>query len=121
MPNSEYTRRHCPRTLPPRNKSIQASGRCESFPKNFRGKNLNSEQAKDAHVGVVKAFALPPKPVTPTLPTDLAADLSAYDAAEVTLATATVQATSTTEDAGNGADEFLSFLEQDLPKPEAHH
>ncbi|TFK68000.1 hypothetical protein BDN72DRAFT_842403 [Pluteus cervinus] len=75
--------------------------------------------AKDAHVGVVKAYTLPPTPKPPVLPTDLAAELSAYDAAEPGVAGASAQATTT--EAPTGADEFLTFLEQDLPKKEAHH
>jgi len=76
--------------------------------------------AKDAHVGVVRTYAQPPSPVAPSIPSDLAAELSAYDAAEPTRAEI-VAASGETADAAGGADAFLSFLEQDLPKPEAHH
>ncbi|KAH6911992.1 hypothetical protein BKA70DRAFT_1422712 [Coprinopsis sp. MPI-PUGE-AT-0042] len=78
--------------------------------------------AKDAHVGAVKSFSMPPTPKAPAVPADLASELSAYDAAEPTLET--VQASSTgaaEEQAGAGADEFLAFLEKDVPKPEHHH
>ncbi|RDB17560.1 hypothetical protein Hypma_001001 [Hypsizygus marmoreus] len=75
--------------------------------------------AKDAHVGVVKSYTLPPTPKAPAIPTDLAAELSAYDAAEPTKAEAV--AAGTAEEGASGADAYLSFLEQDLPKPEAHH
>jgi len=75
--------------------------------------------AKDAHVGVVKAFALPPTPTAPSVPSDLASQLAAYDAAEPTRAQ-TVSTSSATEET-SGADAFLNFLEQDLQKPEAHH
>ncbi|KAI0669004.1 ATP synthase complex subunit H-domain-containing protein [Trametes maxima] len=77
-------------------------------------------QAKDAHVGVVKAYSLPPTPQAPTLPADLASELSAYDATEPTFAAAAKPA----EEASSGptgADAFLSFLEADEPKVEAHH
>ncbi|KAG5643185.1 hypothetical protein DXG03_001389 [Asterophora parasitica] len=76
--------------------------------------------AKDAHVGVVKSYALPPTPKTPALPTDLASELAAYDAAEPTKAQV-VEAAATTEEGASGAEAYLSFLEQDLPKVEAHH
>jgi len=80
-----------------------------------------SHQVKDAHVGAVKKFTLPPSPKSPALPTDLAAELEAYDAQEPTAAAPAVQATSATEEATDGAEEFLAFLEQDLPKVEHHH
>lgn len=79
-------------------------------------------QAKDAHVGVVKKFALPPAPAAPKLPTDLASELAAYDAAEPAIADAApAQATTTSDEPAGGADAFLTFLEQDLPKPVHHH
>ncbi|KAH7908845.1 ATP synthase complex subunit H-domain-containing protein [Hygrophoropsis aurantiaca] len=79
--------------------------------------------AKDAHVGVVKAYSLPPAPKAPTLPADLAAELSAYDATEPTKAEAeTVAKTSaSSEDVGKGADAFLGFLEADVKVAEVHH
>ncbi|KAF8968739.1 ATP synthase complex subunit H-domain-containing protein [Flammula alnicola] len=82
-------------------------------------------KAKDAHVGVVKKFSLPPAPKTPALPSDLASELAAYDAAEPAAAAAAAPVaqaspTSADEPAG-GADGFLAFLEQDLPKPVHHH
>ncbi|CAA7262649.1 unnamed protein product [Cyclocybe aegerita] len=78
--------------------------------------------AKDHHVGSVKQFSLPPTPKAPALPTDLAGELATYDAAEPTLAEAPAStAIATAEDATGGAEAFLSFLEQDVPKPEHHH
>ncbi|KAF8970559.1 ATP synthase complex subunit H-domain-containing protein [Flammula alnicola] len=81
--------------------------------------------AKDAHVGVVKKFSLPPAPKTPALPSDLASELAAYDAAEPAAAAAApiAQASSTpsADEPAGGADGFLAFLEQDLPKPVHHH
>ncbi|KLO16662.1 hypothetical protein SCHPADRAFT_822939 [Schizopora paradoxa] len=74
---------------------------------------------KDAHVGVVKAFTAPSTPSAPAAPTDLASELSAYDAAEPSTVEATVNLAE--DDSGAGAQEFLAFLEKDLPKPEAHH
>ncbi|EIN05781.1 hypothetical protein PUNSTDRAFT_137272 [Punctularia strigosozonata HHB-11173 SS5] len=79
--------------------------------------------AKDAHVGVVKSFAQPPAPQAPAIPSDLASELSAYDAAEPTKADAKpVAATSSTDGAGAGAEAFLAFLEADPVKHDhAHH
>ncbi|KAF8646260.1 hypothetical protein AX16_007300 [Volvariella volvacea WC 439] len=77
--------------------------------------------AKDAHVGAVKTFNLPPAPQTPALPADLASELSAYDAAEPTLADAPAPAVDAAAGSAAGPEEFLAFLEQDLPKPEHHH
>ncbi|KAF9526211.1 ATP synthase complex subunit H-domain-containing protein [Crepidotus variabilis] len=77
--------------------------------------------AKDAHVGSVKQLSLPTSPKAPALPTDLASELSAYDAAEPTIAEATGATTAKPEDGVKGADAFLNFLEQDLPKPVEHH
>jgi F-type H+-transporting ATPase subunit h len=67
----------------------------------------------------VKSYSLPPAPKPPVLPVDLASELAAYDAAEPTLAQRAAAQEST--EGAAGADEFLSFLEQDIPKPEAHH
>ncbi|EGN94690.1 hypothetical protein SERLA73DRAFT_187746 [Serpula lacrymans var. lacrymans S7.3] len=77
--------------------------------------------AKDAHVGSVKAYSLPPAPKPPVLPSDLASELATYDAAEPTKASEPKVTSSSTEQVGTGADGFLSFLEQDEPKAEAHH
>ncbi|KAG6884875.1 hypothetical protein C0993_007613 [Termitomyces sp. T159_Od127] len=76
--------------------------------------------AKDAHVGVVKSYSLPPTPRVPVLPTDLASALADYDATEPTKAPV-AQAESTSVEEAGGADAFLTFLEADLPKVEAHH
>ena len=82
-------------------------------------------QAKDAHVGVVKAFSAPPTPQAPSLPSDLASELAAYDSQEPTLASAApgaaAKAQDVSDDSGAGPKEFLAFLESDLPKHEAHH
>ena len=82
-----------------------------------------SHQAKDAHVGVVKSYSLPPAPQAPTLPADLAGELSAWDAAEPTFAAASAKPAAEAESAGpTGAEQFLAFLEADEPKhDEAHH
>jgi len=77
-------------------------------------------QAKDAHVGVVKAYSAPLAPKPPTLPSDVASELSAYDVSEPTKAEVKTMTTSLDEDV-SGADTYLSFLEQDHPKVDAHH
>lgn len=84
---------------------------------------MTSSQAKDAHVGAVKAFALPPKPTVPTLPTNLAAELAAYDAQEPTKAESKPAAATAhgAEPAIEGAENFLEVLEAEVPKAEAHH
>ena len=56
----------------------------------------------------------------PVLPTDLASELAAYDAAEPTLAEAAAPV-NVEESGSGGAEAFLTFLEQDLPKPVKHH
>ncbi|KAF8591705.1 hypothetical protein K439DRAFT_1380109, partial [Ramaria rubella] len=77
--------------------------------------------AKDAHIGSVKTFSNPAAPQPPSLPSDLASELSSYDSAEpVTAASASTQASTTGEPAG-GAREYLAFLEQDHPKEVEHH
>ena len=82
---------------------------------------LESLKAKDAHVGAVKNLSPPSAPQAPALPSDLASELAAYDAAEPTRADAPAKATSSPEETSGGAQEFLEFLEKDLPKSEAHH
>lgn len=78
--------------------------------------------AKDAHVGVVKTYSAPPKPQAPELPSDLAGELSKYDASEPTLAeTTNATPAASEEEFAGGAKEFLAFLEKDLPKPVHHH
>ncbi|KAI0338557.1 hypothetical protein BDW22DRAFT_1409444 [Trametopsis cervina] len=76
-------------------------------------------QAKDAHVGVVKAYALPPTPQAPALPSDLASELAAYDASEPTKAEVKADAAAT-PDASLGPEAFLDMLEADVPE-EHHH
>lgn len=85
-------------------------------------------KAKDAHVGAVREFKAPAVPEAPSLPGDVAAELSAYDASEPTLApkSGAPAATSTTEGHGKADGKLtgpalLKFLEQDLPKEEHHH
>ncbi|VDC03143.1 unnamed protein product [Peniophora sp. CBMAI 1063] len=75
--------------------------------------------AKDAHVGAVKQFSTPSQPTPPALPTDLASELSAYDAADPVKAAAATKATGTAEPVGAGAEAFLEQLEAD--EVEEHH
>jgi F-type H+-transporting ATPase subunit h len=71
----------------------------------------------------VKVFASPTTPKPPVLPTDLAADLAAYDATEPVKAE--VEAVKPTghsgEEVGGGAEAFLTFLEADVKPAEVHH
>ncbi|KAJ7206037.1 ATP synthase complex subunit H-domain-containing protein [Mycena pura] len=79
--------------------------------------------AKDAHVGVVKAYSLPPTPKTPALPADLASELSAYDASEPSTVVgekAVPEADQHAQLASGGAEAFLELCEADVP-PEGHH
>ena len=76
-------------------------------------------QAKDAHVGVVKAFSSPALPSAPALP-DLAGELAAYDATEPTRIAAAGVPTGHGEPAA-GAEAYLEFLEADEVQEEAHH
>lgn len=75
--------------------------------------------AKDAHVGTVKTWSAPQKPSAPALPTDIAAELSAYDAAEPTLAS--TPAAGEAPAASSSAEEFLEMLEADPVVEEHHH
>ncbi|KAJ3715681.1 ATP synthase complex subunit H-domain-containing protein [Lentinula raphanica] len=77
--------------------------------------------AKDAHVGVVKTYSAPAAPKAPTVPSDIASELAAYDASEPVSTSQPAPQSSGGEETVSGADAYLSFLEQDLPKPEAHH
>ncbi|ESK96700.1 hypothetical protein Moror_6717 [Moniliophthora roreri MCA 2997] len=77
--------------------------------------------AKDAHVGSVKQYSAPAAPKAPSLPSDLAGELAAFDASEPTLASAPTPVATSSEDNVSGADAYLDFLEQDLPKPDPHH
>ncbi|KAF8918370.1 ATP synthase complex subunit H-domain-containing protein [Mucidula mucida] len=76
---------------------------------------------QDAHVGLVKTFSAPIAPQAPALPSDLASELSAYDASEPTLAEVQAATTLSETEVAGGANAYLDFLEADLPKPEAHH
>jgi F-type H+-transporting ATPase subunit h len=78
-------------------------------------------QAKDAHVGVVKNYSSPPIPKAPVLPGDLASELAAYDATEPAIAEVAAPTSASEESGAGGAEAYLAFLEEDLPKPVRHH
>ncbi|EJT50698.1 hypothetical protein A1Q1_08250 [Trichosporon asahii var. asahii CBS 2479] len=70
----------------------------------------------------VRKFTAPEPPKAPELPSDLAADMSAFDAQNPTIGgpKKAVKAEKTESD-GMTADQYLKFLEQPLPKEEKHH
>ncbi|KAG7087700.1 hypothetical protein E1B28_013647 [Marasmius oreades] len=84
---------------------------------------------QNAHVGLVKQYSPPPAPKAPTLPSDISVELSEYSSSEpagiapTTTSSASAHAFGGEDNAGNvsGADAYLGFLEQDLPKREEHH
>jgi F-type H+-transporting ATPase subunit h len=82
-------------------------------------------QAKDAHVGTVKSYTAPTTPQAPSLPSDLASELSKFDSLEPALASSTPATKDVSAEAGEegaaGANEYLAFLEKDLPKADAAH
>lgn len=86
---------------------------------------LSPLKSADAHLSSVKSYAAPAAPQAPTLPSDLTAELSKFDATEPVLSsstsTADVTAASSEEGVAGGAKEYLEFLEKDLPKADAHH
>jgi len=79
--------------------------------------------AKDAHIGVVKKYSSPQKPKAPVLPIDMASELAAYDNTEPTTIADVASTSAASEDTAGagGAEAYLAFLEQDLPKPVHHH
>jgi F-type H+-transporting ATPase subunit h len=80
-------------------------------------------QAQDAQLGAVKHFSTPSAPHAPALPSDLAGELAAYDAADPVRAPVKADAAAAAVDAapGGGADEFLEMLAADEPEHGAHH
>ena len=78
-------------------------------------------QAKDAHVGFVKKYSPPPIPRAPVLPANLASELAAYDASEPSIAEAAAPTSASEESGADGAEAYLTFLEQDIPEPVHHH
>ncbi|AFR95157.1 F-type H+-transporting ATPase subunit H [Cryptococcus neoformans C23] len=77
-------------------------------------------KAADAHVGSVRSFTAPKAPSAPALPTDLASELSKFDAEEPTIG-GSAPKTSASSEGGESVEEYLAFLEKDLPKADAHH
>ncbi|KIM29276.1 hypothetical protein M408DRAFT_328935 [Serendipita vermifera MAFF 305830] len=79
--------------------------------------------AKDAHVGAVREFSQPKTPAPPSVPADLASELSAYDAAEPSLApkSADSAAAPTSTEGKLGGPALLKFLQEDLPADDHHH
>ena len=71
----------------------------------------------------MRNYTAPSPPKAPALPTDLAAELAKFDSEEPVIgSTATASpAAHKGEEGGESAEEYLAFLEKDLPKAEAHH
>jgi F-type H+-transporting ATPase subunit h len=81
-------------------------------------------QTKEAAAAAVRSYNAPTPPTAPQLPSDLAAELSKFDAQEPTIgqsAAPAQTAAASTEEGGEGVKEYLAFLEQDLPKADKHH
>jgi F-type H+-transporting ATPase subunit h len=81
-------------------------------------------QSKDAAASV-RSYNAPQPPTAPSLPTDLAAELSKFDAQEPEISSASSSASkpsaAASAEGGESAEEYLKFLEKDLPKADAHH
>jgi len=87
----------------------------------FVFQELTRYQAKDAASSHVRSYTAPSPPKAPALPTDLAAELSKFDAEEPVIgSTATTKPGGSSEE-GEGAAEYLAFLEAPLPEKEVHH
>lgn len=71
----------------------------------------------------MRSFNQPKAPQAPSLPSDLAAELSKFDAENPSFvqASAPKASSANAEEGGESADEYLTFLEKDLPKADAHH
>jgi F-type H+-transporting ATPase subunit h len=87
---------------------------------------FTNPQSKDATASI-RSFTAPQPPKAPELPSDLAAELSAFDAQEPVLGQSASPAKAAAADAaaaaegGEGVQEYLAFLEKDLPKADKHH
>ncbi|CAD6565430.1 MAG: hypothetical protein TREMPRED_001277 [Tremellales sp. Tagirdzhanova-0007] len=81
-------------------------------------------QTQDAAASHVRKYTAPSPPKAPTLPSDLAAELSKFDAEEPVIGSAASEtsksASAGLDTGGEGAADYLAFLEKDVPK-EAHH
>lgn len=75
--------------------------------------------AQESAASQVRAFSAPTAPAAPALPTDLAAELAKFDAVEPTLGNNQAKKAETAE-GGETVEEYLAFLESDLPKAEHH-
>jgi F-type H+-transporting ATPase subunit h len=82
--------------------------------------NLTDVQTADASSSV-RSYKAPSSPKAPALPTDLASELSKFDAEEPSFAAPASTKTASTTEGAESADEYLTFLEKDLPKADAHH
>lgn len=110
-------RAHVEHQLPIRSFSVPAS-RVTIPPAN---PDLANPQSADAHAQAVRTFAAPAAPAAPVLPTDLAAEMSKFDATEPVLGAAPTAAPAAQQaETGGSAQQFLEQMEADLPKNDHH-
>lgn len=71
----------------------------------------------------MRNYTAPSPPKAPALPSDLAAELAKFDAQEPVIGQKAQASTSAAaaESEGENADQYLAFLEKDLPKADKHH
>ncbi|GMK54630.1 hypothetical protein CspeluHIS016_0112160 [Cutaneotrichosporon spelunceum] len=77
-------------------------------------------KSADAHSSHVRSFAAPAAPTVPAVPSDLAGEMSKFDATEPTLGNSAAPAQAASTETSGSAQEFLEALEADLPKNEEH-
>ena len=69
----------------------------------------------------MKSFQAPTTPQAPSTPSDFASELAAYETPEPTFATVEATKAPSVDGTGQGAKEYLAFIEADLPKADHHH
>ncbi|KAL1409922.1 hypothetical protein Q8F55_003921 [Vanrija albida] len=107
------------------------------FARSFSVSAARGDLVKDLYVQQLKAYKAPPPsadaksavrsysapavPKAPVLPTDLASELSKFDATEPTLGNNAAPASAPADaESGETAADYLKFLEADIPKAEHH-
>ncbi|CAK9786506.1 hypothetical protein CC85DRAFT_326092 [Cutaneotrichosporon oleaginosum] len=77
-------------------------------------------KSADAHAQHVRSFAKPAVPAAPAVPSDLAGEMSKFDATEPTLGNNAAPTQAAAAESGGSAQQFLEAMEADLPKNEHH-